>query len=146
MALKPAMTSGQSKVTSFYRHHTEPRVHLYVATEETFPIPLKCIDVTRTTHTSLDVLQDKRISDYWNVDMDRTLSDSWTGFKKFTLLNEKPPPGYIWSGEDRLPKIQATTRPGYPGLRFGPTCRTQLRKRRCRNGLLKNQRSMMLEG
>ena len=45
--------------------------------------------------------------------MDRTLSDSWTGFKKFTLLNEKPPPGYVRSGGDRLTKIQATTRPGY---------------------------------
>ena len=53
------MTSGQSKVTSFYRHHTEPRVHLYVPTEETFPIPLKFFDVTRATHTSLDVLQEK---------------------------------------------------------------------------------------
>ena len=29
------------------RHHNEPRVQLYVPKEETFPIPLKCIDVTR---------------------------------------------------------------------------------------------------
>ena len=40
------------------------------------------------------------------------MSDSWTGFTKFMFLNEKLPPGYMWSGE-RLTKIQATTRPGY---------------------------------
>ena len=36
--------------------------------EESFPIPLKYIDVTRTTHTNLDVKQEKRIDDYWNID------------------------------------------------------------------------------
>ena len=34
-----------------YRHHTEPRVQLYVLQEETFHIPLKYIDVTRSAHT-----------------------------------------------------------------------------------------------
>ena len=49
------------------------------------------IDVTRSTHTDLDVLQEKRINDYWNVDSCRNLSDSWTGFSKFTRLKEKKP-------------------------------------------------------
>ena len=31
-----------------YRHHVEPRVKLYSPREESFPIPLKYIDVTRT--------------------------------------------------------------------------------------------------
>ena len=53
-----------------------------------FPNPLKYIDVTRTTYTNLDVLQEKRIYDYWNVDANRSLSDSWKGFTKFTLLKE----------------------------------------------------------
>ena len=35
-----------------YRHHVEPRVKLYSPTEESFPIPLKYIDVTRFTHTN----------------------------------------------------------------------------------------------
>ena len=35
-----------------YRHHVEPRVHVYVPKEESFPIPLKYLE---TTHTSLDV-------------------------------------------------------------------------------------------
>ena len=37
-----------------YRHHAEPRVKLYTSREETFPIPLKYIDVTRATHTTLE--------------------------------------------------------------------------------------------
>ena len=37
-----------------HRHHVEFRVQLYVQKEETFPIPLKYIDVIRTTHTNLD--------------------------------------------------------------------------------------------
>ena len=82
-----------------YRHHVEPRVKLYSPTEESFPIPLKYIDVSRTTHTNLDVEQERRIDDYWNIDGSRDLCDSWTGFIQFTLLEEKPPDGFLWSGE-----------------------------------------------
>ena len=96
---------------SIYRHHVEPRVKLYTSREESFPIPLKYIDVSRTTHTSLDVMLEKNLDDYWNVDVDRELSDTWTGFTKFTILNEKPPDGYTWSGE-RLTRKQTTSRPG----------------------------------
>ena len=50
-----------------YRHHVEPRVKLYSPREESFPIPLK-IQLTYpwTTHTNLDVKQEKRFDDYWN--------------------------------------------------------------------------------
>ena len=41
--------------------------------EETFRSPMKHIDVTRTTYTSLDVLLEKRIEDYWNVDGEKRL-------------------------------------------------------------------------
>ena len=73
-----------------YRHHIEPRVKLYSSREESFPIPLKYIDVTRTTHTNLDVKQERRIDDYWNIDGSRDLSDYWTGFTQFILVEEKP--------------------------------------------------------
>ena len=82
------------------RHHVEPRVKLYSPKEESFPIPLKYIDVSRTTHTNLDVEQERRIDDYWNIDGSRDLSDSWTGFTQFTLLEEKPPDGQMWSGRE----------------------------------------------
>ena len=39
-----------------YRHHVEPRVKLYSPREESFPVPLKNIDVSRTTQTNLDVM------------------------------------------------------------------------------------------
>ena len=81
-----------------YRHHVEPRFKLYSPREESFPIPLKYIDVSRTTHTNLDVKQEKLIDDYWNIDGSRDFSDPWTGFTQFTLLEEKPPDGYMWSG------------------------------------------------
>ena len=78
-----------------YRHHVEPRVKLYSPREESFPVPLKYIDVSRTTHTNLDVKQEKRIDDNWNIDGSRDLSDPWTGFTQFTLLEEKPPDGFM---------------------------------------------------
>ena len=76
-----------------------------------FLFRLKYIDVTRTTHTSLDVLLEKQIEDYWNVDGEKELSDVWTGFTRFVLLKERPPEGYTWSGE-RLTRKQKTSRPG----------------------------------
>ena len=95
-----------------YRHHVEPRVKLYSPREESFPVPLKYIDVSRTTHTNLDAKQEKRIDDYWNIDGSRDLSDPWTGFTPFTLLEEKPPNGYMWS-RGRLTRKQLTPRPDH---------------------------------
>ena len=95
-----------------YRHHIEPRVKLYSPREESFPIPLKYIGVSRTTHTNLDVKQEKRIDDCWNIDGSRDLSDYWTGFTQSTPLEENRPDGYMWSGE-RLTKRQATSRPDH---------------------------------
>ena len=92
-----------------YRHHVGPRVQLYVPQEESFPIPLRYIDVVRTTHTTLGVLQECRIDDYGNIDANRNLSEPWTVFTQFTILSEKPPDGQMWSGR-RLTLIQASHR------------------------------------
>ena len=66
-----------------YRHHVEPRVKRFSPREESFPIPLKHIDVTKTAHTNLDVKLEKRMDDY-----------------------------YMWSGE-RLTRKQLTARPDH---------------------------------
>ena len=95
-----------------YRHHVEPRVKFYSPREESFPIPLRYIDASRTTHTNLDVKQERRIDGYWNIDGSRDLSDPWTGFTQFTLLEEKPPDGKMWSGV-RLTRKQLTSRPDH---------------------------------
>ena len=101
------------------RHHVEPRVKLHLPREESFPIPLKYIHASRTTHTNLDVKQEKRIDDYWNIDVSRDLSVPWTGFTRFILLEEIPqdveeipPDGFLWSGE-RLTSKQLTSRPDH---------------------------------
>ena len=47
-----------------YRHHVEPRVKLCVSLEESFPTPLRYVDVTMTAHTTLDVLQENRMDDF----------------------------------------------------------------------------------
>ena len=49
----------------------------------------------------MDVKQERRIDDYWNIDGSRDLSGSWTSFTQFTLLEEKPPDGKkMWSWEE----------------------------------------------
>ena len=86
-----------------YRHHVEPRVKLFPPREESFFVPLQYIDASRTTHTFLDVKQEKRIDDYWNIDGSRNLSDPWAGFERFALLGEGrrvAPGGCVWSGGD----------------------------------------------
>ena len=47
--------------------------NFFAPREESFPSSLKYIDVTRSTHTDMDVAQEKRIDDYWNVDENRSL-------------------------------------------------------------------------
>ena len=60
----------------------------------------------------MDVKLEKRIDDYWNIDGSRDLSDPWTGCTQFTLLDEKAPDGYTWSG-GRLTRKQLTSRPDH---------------------------------
>ena len=56
--------SEKSQPTDETKDDAEARnVQPCVPKEESFPIPLKYIDVTRTTHTDLDVLQESRIDD-----------------------------------------------------------------------------------
>ena len=112
MPVKQLTTFGPCREASYTAITVEPRVKLYSPREESFPVPLKYIDVTRTTHTNLDVKQEKRIDDYWNIDGSRDLSDPWTGFTQFTLLEEKAPDGYMWSG-GRLTRKQITSRPDH---------------------------------
>ena len=77
------MTKQYTRIFGLFSHHVEPRFQFFVSREESFPIPLKYIDVIRSTHTDLDVAQEKRIDD-----------------------------SKVWSGE-RLTKIQATSRPDH---------------------------------
>ena len=113
-----------------HRHHVEPRVQLSVPKEETVP-----------THTNLDVLPESRINNYWNVNVDRNLSHSWTGFTKFTILNEKSPK-----------RIHVAQGAAYKRFKQRPwpeiwsrMSNAAQKKKRSRNGRLKNLSSVMLE-
>ena len=49
------------------RHHVRERTQLYQPSElDGCPIPLKYIDVTRETRTSLDVAEEAQIRDIWD--------------------------------------------------------------------------------
>ena len=73
MIFEPKVIFGLSHEISFTVIMWKTR-QLHVPTEESFPIPLKYIDVTRTTDTTLDMMSKKHTDDYWNVDGERELS------------------------------------------------------------------------
>ena len=106
------MIFGSCQETSYTAITLNPESNFTSPREQSFPIPLKYIDVSRTTRTNLDVKQERRIDDDWNIDGSRDLSDSWTGSTQFTLLEEKPPDGCMWSGR-RLTRRQVTSRPNH---------------------------------
>ena len=66
--VKRWMISGPYQETSYTVITLNQEVKLYSPREEPFPVPLRYIDVSRTTDTNLDVKQQRRIDDYWNVD------------------------------------------------------------------------------
>ena len=56
MMRKLSMISGLLREISFTVITWNPESKLHIPKEESFPVPMKYIDFTRTTHTSLDVL------------------------------------------------------------------------------------------
>ena len=87
-----------------YRQHVEPRVKLH----SPFPIPLKYIDV-RTTHTNL-ILCEKVASTILEHRWMKRFVWFLDKFHSITLLEEKPPNGYMWSGwetDKKAANIQA---------------------------------------
>ena len=109
--MRKLRVTSRLKQETIYRHHVEPRVQTVHAERR---IISYSVGVHRryqnNIYTSLDVLLEKHIEDYWNVDGERELSDAWTGFTRFILLHERPPEGYTWSG-GRLTRKQTTSRP-----------------------------------
>ena len=73
MTPKPGNTSGRFKGTSSIVIALNLEFQLYVPKEETFPFPLKHIDVTRANYTILDVLQGQRLDDCWKIEVYQSL-------------------------------------------------------------------------
>ena len=95
-----------------YRHHVEPRVKLYSPREESFPIPLITLTYPELL-IRIWMSSKKSASMIIGISIfSSDLSDPWTGFTQFTLLEEKAPDGYMWSG-GRLTRKQLTSRPDH---------------------------------
>ena len=68
----------------------------------TFPIPLNYIDAQRETTTSIGVLHEATIGDYWKKkDGDKSLSELCIGVTRFALLDKNPPEVYMFKADSR---------------------------------------------
>ena len=76
MPVKQFMISGPCQETTHTAISLNPESNFTRREKNhSFPIPLKYTDVSRSSHTNLDVKQERRIDDYWNIDESRDLSD-----------------------------------------------------------------------
>ena len=127
-----------------YRHHVESRVKLYMPKEESFPIPLKYIDVTRTTHTSLDVLLEKPIEDYWKVEE----TENYQMHEQASQCSIYWTKGHLTdihvSGRDWRGNKQPQDQTMY-GQICGSMCLMHQRARQSKNGLSRNRSLTMPE-
>ena len=124
------------------RHHVEPRVKLHVPKEEPCLIPLKNMDVSRTTHTSLDVLLEK------NTLM---IIGTWTEKKNYQMHGQTSHVSFFWSkgymtdtncldGHKRGKK-QSQDPTMHNQIR-GSICLMQQKAKQSKNGLSRNQSSI----
>ena len=95
------------------RIHSRPRKEMFAPDrcDDPPPIPLKHLDVTRITKTSLDTADEMEIEDIWDgSDNDcRELSEFWTGEAVFYKFYKDTPTHQVVMG--RMTRIQKTKRP-----------------------------------
>ena len=135
MMRKRKMTSGRAQETSL------KRVKLYMPKEETFLILTKYIDVTRTSHTSLDVMMEKHIEDDWNVDGKRIIWCVDTLHKIHLIERKATWRIYMVRGdaqENKLPLVLTM----YGQIR-GRICLMQRKRKKNKDGLSRHQNSTM---
>ena len=141
MKLKLGPISSRFKVTSFVVITTNLEFNSTCRKKQFFS---EYIDGAKSTHTILDVLQEKRSDDDWNVEANRILSDSWTGFTKYTLLKNLKGVYVVLRETD---KIQATTRLENVWLEVWTKIGKAAQKReKSKNGQTRSQNSIMLAG
>ena len=87
-------------------------------------------------------MSEKHIDDFLNVDGNRELSDAWTGFTRFIVLNEKPPDGYSWSGERLTKKTTSRHDNVWPEMRKQMSDASK-RKEKSKRGPSRNRNSIM---
>ena len=116
-----------------YRHNIEHPVQLHAPKEETFPIPLKYIDVTRSTYTNLDVLQEKRIDDHGEVYQVHGRDSRCVRYETRNFLKDTCGPGGDFQKIKQVPDLLIC------GLKFGRAWQYQLRSGKNMNGPAKTK-------
>ena len=79
-----------------YHHRETHRSILNVSNEDTFPIPLKYIDVMRQTKTNIDSVSQHTRNDQWTEAEDVTLSEDWPGTTRLQILRPRLFEGCKW--------------------------------------------------
>ena len=125
-----------------YRHQVETRVKLHLPKEESFPIPVKYIDVTRTTYTWLDVM------------LETILKVTGTWMEKESCQIREPDAQYLqyWErnhrkdirgpGEDLQGNKKLLVHTMYLQI-CGSICLMQRKRKQNKDGLSRNQCSTM---
>ena len=93
--------------------------------------------LTSTTHTDLDVKQETRVDDVWNVDLN-SVSHSWKRFHKINIVARKNLPRDICGPVRDWQKFKQLPDQIMYGMRDGPELEKPLRREKPTNGQLKS--------
>ena len=111
MPVKQESNFGPCQETSYTTITLNPESNFYSPREESFPIPLKHIDVSRTTLRTWMFCK-RAASMTFGTSMDQEICLFLGQVSLSLLLSEKPPEEFLWSGW-RLTKRQPTSRPDH---------------------------------
>ena len=111
--------------------------------EDSFLVPLKYIDVIRTTHTYLDMMLEKQIEDYWNVDGEKELIVRCVDrvHKICSIVGKATGRIFLVPGDLQGNKILLVLT--MCGQISGSICPMQQRRQQNKDGLSRNQSSTM---
>ena len=145
MPVKQEITSGPCQETSFTAITLNPESN-FTRREKNHPLfHWSTLTSPELHHTNLDVIQESRIDDCWNIDGSRDLSGSWSGFTQFTLIKLRNlqtalcGPGGDWQNGKRHPGQIIY------GQNSGRNWQEMPSWGRSTNGQLKNQSSIILK-
>ena len=99
------------KGQTIQRIHRQARLRKFAPTEKNCPIPLKYIDITRRTETTLRDKSEACIYDCWYDSEEEKLSAPWIGRTIFNLIMIEPREGCTWVNGEEV-QIMKTNRPG----------------------------------